>query len=316
MREYNEREQVNMRSGQRVGVLLVAISGLASGAISYEFGGEQWGPAVKRIEAAAALPDPEARLRMLRETIESGLTSQEPGVGREVSKFLEEKQRWIDLRPFVSILDSYSAWLADEGEFFRASRQDRVEVCRRAIVEGKITLRRGRPIPRGVAMGIAAEEGLEELKPLIEEYYDQLPPVIRTYSPREELLESMELRAGASDLEGAIERACERLAAMSDAELKQKMDTDVHLQQIADTLAQEACAVDPIGLRSSPGCAVLKGVVDRQEHLFQMEVEKGTVKPKWVVGNRAGREADWLTRLDDRVPWSPPTPACTGTPPR
>ena len=292
-----------MRSGQRVGVLLVAISGLASGAISYEFGGEQWGPAVKRIEAAAALPDPEARLRMLRETIESGLTSQEPGVGEVLSSSRKSSAglTYARLSAFWSLTDRPCAWLADEGEFFRASRQDRVEVCRRAIVEGKITLRRGRPIPRGVAMGIAAEEGLEELKPLIEEYYDQLPPVIRTYNPREELLESMELRAGASDLEDAIERACARLAAMSDAELKQKMDTDVHLQQIADTLAQEACAVDPIGLRSSPGCAVLKGVVDRQEHLFQMEVEKGTVKPKWVVGNRAGREADWLTRLGDRT---------------
>ena len=298
-----------MKSGQRVGVLLVAISGFASGAGSYEVVGEQWGPAVKRIEAAAALSDREARLRMLQETIESGLFSPDRNANWEVLRFLETKQRWIDLRPFVAILERYmgptgrndGAWVADEVEFFRASRQDRIEVCRRAIVEGQITLPRGWQIPRNVAMGFAADEGLEELKPLIVEYYDRLAPDYKHHSPLEELLESIELRAGASDREDAIERACARLAAMSDTELKQKMEADVHLQHVADTLAQDACAVDPIMSRRSPGCAVLKGVVNRQEHLFQMEVEKGTVKPKWVVGNRAGREADWLTRLGDRT---------------
>ena len=242
---------------------------------------------------------------MLRETIESGLFSPDRNANWEVFGFLEEKQRWIDLRPFVATLERYigptgrndGAWLADEVEFFRASRQDRIEVCRRAIVEGATTLRRGDTILRNVAMSIAADEGLEELTPLIEEYYDQLPPVVKTRNPRAKLLESMELRAGASDREDAIERACGRLAAMSDSQFKQKMDADVQLQNVVLELVQEACKVDPFVPHQNPGCALLTEIMRRQQIEAQKQRENSTAQSTSAAGSGPKDGADWLFRL-------------------
>ncbi len=233
------------------------------------------------IEKAAMLSDPSERLEALRSAIRKGLLESEPGAAHGVFVYLSWNKRWLDLRPFEDIIMEYSridplhrgAGLLDEGELPRTSRDERLRVYSTAIVEGRATLRHGDVLVRQTAMGFAAFDGLEELKPLIEAHYMDEPEEVRQRLPLAELLIRLELGAGAVDREEAGRLASERLAAMKDGEFRDRMNTDEAFRKVVDRVASYVCAIDPFARRRNPGCASVKEIVRRQVQLEEQALQ-------------------------------------------
>jgi len=144
------------------------------------------------------------------------------------------------------------------------SRDERLRIYSAAIVEGRTTLQHGWPLLRQTAIGAAAIDGLAELKPLIEAHYPEESAEVRSAFPLPELLVRLELGAGASDREDANRLASERLAAMKDADFRDRMNTDAAFQKVVGDIATYVCAVDTFAPRRNPGCASIKDIVKRQ----------------------------------------------------
>jgi len=244
-------------------------------------GGVLWGPPLQAIRDAASLGDPVVRETALREAIRKGLLESEPGVAHQVFSYLSRSDRWLDLRPFEDIIMEYSridplhrgAGLLDEAELPRLPRDERLPVYSTAIIEGRATLRRGDILVRQTAMGLAACDGLEELKPLIEAHYMDEPEEVRQRLPLAELLIRLELGAGAVDREDAGRLASERLAAMKDQEFRDRMNTDEAFRKVVDQVASYVCAIDAFAPRRNPGCASVKDIVTRQMGLEEMSLK-------------------------------------------
>jgi hypothetical protein len=237
-------------------------------------------PAERAVRDAASLRDPAEREAALREAIRKGLLESEPKVANEVLGYLGDQMRWLDLRPFEDLLTEYgridplhyrATWLLDQAELFRTPRDERLRIYSAAIVEGRTTLKHGRPLPRQSAMLLASDDGLIELKPLIETYYPEEPADVRSGLPLPELLTRLDLGAGASDREDANRLASERVAAMKDTEFRDRMNTDEAFRKVVDQIATYVCAIDGFAPRRNPGCTSIKDVVKRQ-----LQLEKTT----------------------------------------
>ncbi len=144
--------------------------------------------------------------------------------------YLENNRRWIDLRPFASIVIQFSKigqngasglWMLDDLELMRAPRSRCEDVYRMAIMDGGITLPHGRPLPRRAAIRGACYEEMDSLAPLIREY-------VKAEYPEEgaKLLTALELGAGAEDREDAIRLSARHLPEMDAAAVYDKMTAD------------------------------------------------------------------------------------------
>jgi len=164
--------------------------------------------------------------------------------------------RWLDLRPFEDIITEFGrsnnptsrnvGWFLDSVELGRMSRDERLRIYSAAIVEGRTTLQHGWPLLRQTAIGAAAIDGLAELKPLIEAHYPEESAEVRSAFPLPELLVRLELGAGASDREDANRLASERLAAMKDADFRDRMNTDAAFQKVVGDIAPTCAQSIPL----------------------------------------------------------------------
>ncbi len=243
--------------------------------------GVEWSPQLQAIQDAGSLADADLRQAALKAALRKGLLESEPEAADLVFDYLTQNKRWLDLQPFEDIIMEYSkidhlhrgGRLLDFAELLRAPKAERVRVYSAAIVEGSTTLERGDRIIRQVAMGLAADDGLDELKPLIEVYYPEESPDARRQNPLPELLIRLELGAGAVDREDAGRLASERLAAMKDGEFRDRMNTDEAFRKVVDQVASYVCAVDPFARRRNPGCASVKEIVRRQVQLEEQALQ-------------------------------------------
>lgn len=249
--------------------------------------------ATEAIEKAAMVTDAAERLEALRSALRKGLLDSEPSVADGVFRYLSYNIRWLDLGPFEDIVTEYgrldplhyrATWLLDQAELLRTPKEGRLRIYSAAIVEGTTTLRHGRPLPRQSAMLLAADDGLAELKPLVERYYPDEPAEVRQTMPLPELLTRLELGAGAADREDANRLASERLAAMKDLEFRDRMDTDAAFRKVVEEISSYVCIPDPYLVRRNPGCASIKGVVKRQT-----ELEAKAAQLKSLGGSAATR---------------------------
>jgi hypothetical protein len=265
-------------------------------------------PATEAISGAARIADPEERLRTMRSAIREGLFAPNPLVRDGVFRYLSENTRWIDLRPYVDLLEEFGRvdhWanrgpsLADDVELFRAPRDERVRVYRTAILEGTAKLRRGTPLPRQVAIDLACFEGMAELKGEIETYYSETPTEYRQTTPRVVLMLRLELGAGAVDREEAARLACEHLAAMSDSDFREQMETNAAFSRVVQDVASYACAVDIIVPRRNPGCSAIKDVVARQRRLENAPAKPIQERDDTALSANPTRPAEcWLSQLN------------------
>ena len=260
-------------------------------------------PEQEAIDNAARLPDPVARESALREAIRKGLLETRPEVATEVLGYLGEHSRWLDVRPFEDIITEYGrsnnptsrnvGWFLDSVELGRMSRDERLRIYSAAIVEGRTTLQHGWPLLRQTAIGAAAIDGLAELKPLIEAHYPEESAEVRSAFPLPELLVRLELGAGASDREDANRLASERLAAMKDADFRDRMNTDAAFQKVVGDIATYVCAVDTFAPRRNPGCASIKDIVKRQEQLDK--------KVRQASGTATTTSISTMQRYEERI---------------
>ncbi len=260
-------------------------------------------PGKQAIDDAATLSDPIARESALREAIRKGLLESKANVANEVLGYLGMNSRWLDLRPFEDIITEFGrsnnptsrnvGWFLDSVELGRMSRDERLRIYSAAIVEGRTTLQHGWPLLRQTAIGAAAIDGLAELKPLIEAHYPEESAEVRSAFPLPELLVRLELGAGASDREDANRLASERLAAMKDADFRDRMNTDAAFQKVVGDIATYVCAVDTFAPRRNPGCASIKDIVKRQEQLDK--------KVRQASGTATTTSISTMQRYEERI---------------
>jgi hypothetical protein len=142
-------------------------------------------------------------------------------------------------------------------------------------------------------MLLAGDDGLAELKPLIEAHYPEETAQVRHELPLPELLTRLELGAGATDREDAARLASERLAAMKDDEFRERMDTDAAFRKVVEDISSYVCVPDPYLVRRNPGCASIKAIVKRQ-----LELE---AKAKQVTSLGAGESTRPPQSLAERL---------------
>ena len=263
-------------------------------------------PEQQAVQDAASIKDPDERERSLERAISAGLLAPDHKTRYQVLVYLENNRRWIDLRPFASIVIQFSKidqngvsglWMLDDLELMRAPRSRREDVYRMAIVDGGITLPHGRPLPRKVAIRGACYEGMDSLAPLIREY-------VKAEYPEEgaKLLTALELGAGAEDREDAIRLSARHLREMDAAAVYDKMAADGDFRSVVTRVTEEGCASNPFLGGKNPGCADMKVVVG---HLSAHETE---VKRKALAAagpaarvSSSAFQKSWLDRLNDAV---------------
>jgi hypothetical protein len=272
-------------------------------------------PAQQAVHDAASIQEPKEREEALRRSISEGLLSHDYATRDQVFAYLSNNSRWIDLRPYGEILLELSRvddlhrgrWLLDDAELSRSRREERLAIYQEAIRRGEISLRNGSPLDRFGAIEAVALEGLTELRPLLDLHYRELPKELQARTPYDELVESMELRAGAADREDAVKLAAHRVSVMRDEEVKARMDREAGFQTAVLQLADEACVADPFSGQRNAGCADLRGVVRRQLAFAHETVSTEAESPSTRSASSApaAREG-WLARLRARVPEAVP----------
>lgn len=275
-------------------------------------GGVLWGPEFQAIQDAARIADPGAREAALRQTIRKGLLEVPPEVANLVLGYLGDHSRWLDLRPFEDLITEYgrsnNPTSRDVGSFLdsielpRMSRDERLRLYTLAIVDGSTTLRHGWTLVRQSAVLLASDDGVEELKPLIEAHYADLSPREQRNVPLPEILIRLDLGAGAADREGANRLASARLAAMKDADFRNRMNTDEAFRTVVDGISTYVCGVDPYRLRRNPGCASIKDIVKRQLRLEKTTEEAARATAATPVSSMQRYEEhrdSWLGRMEE-----------------
>jgi hypothetical protein len=226
--------------------------------------------------------------------------------------YLGDHSRWLDVRPFEDLITEYGrsnnptsrnvGWFLDSIELARMSRDERLRLYTMAIVDGSTTLRHGWTLLRQSAMLLASDDGLAELKPLIEAHYGELSPGEQRNVPLPEVLIRFDLGAGAADREEANRLASERLTAMRDADFRDRMDTDEAFRTVVDGIGTYVCGGDPYRMRRNPGCASIKDIVKRQLRLEKVTEEAAramAITPASSMQRYEEHRDSWLGRLQE-----------------
>jgi hypothetical protein len=267
------------------------------------------GPLARPVCDAAKLKDPVEREKTLRVALQERLLSTDNITRDQVFKYLSENSRWLDLRPYGELLEEFAKldsrprglWLLDEAELAHRARDERIEVFRRAITEGRITLAHGRPITREVAMSFAALTGLTELQGLVEDHKNEVDDVWKRSLKFESFPALFELTAGAADREDAVRRGAMKLASMGDDDFAIRMESDPGFRSAVLQVATDACAPNPLAEQRSPSCLEFREVSKRQVTL-QKRRQAALPSKSQEAAREATRVAPtWLDSLRSRV---------------
>jgi hypothetical protein len=259
-------------------------------------------PAQQAVHDAASIKDPGERERALEKAIAAGLSPPDPDASYQVYVYLADNARWIDLRPFASLLIQFGRThllghralrTLDEAELMRAPRHQREDACRMAIMDGKTLLPHGASLIRKVAILFACDDGLDSLAPLIRDY-------LMTEYPQEhaKLLAALELGAGAEDREDAIRLSAQRLRGMDAAALYERMDADADFRSVVTRVTEDGCASNPFLGGVNRGCADMKIVVGRlSAHEAELKKKTPAVGPLDAKVASFPPKETWLGRL-------------------
>ena len=287
---------------------LAALSGLLSARILQgDIGGvPHMTPEQQAIHDAASIKDPGERERALEKAISAGLLAPEHLTRYQVLQYLEDNRRWIDLRSFASTLIQFSKidqnggaglWILDDAELMRATRYQRENFYRRAIMDGEIILPHGRRLTRKGAMLLACDDGFDSLAPLIREY-----ATVEYPDEHVELLTTLELGAGAEDREDAIRLSAKRLQEMETAVLYKRLGSDDSFRKVVTRVAVDGCTSNPFLGGKNPGCADMRAAVSRlAAHEAELKTRAPAVTSPEARDPDAGFKKTWLDQLKGAV---------------
>jgi hypothetical protein len=175
-----------------------------------------------------------------------------------------------------------------------ASREERATIYATAISQGKVRVPGGDFLDRTNALGMAALDGIEELAPSLETYSGEL----NRARPSEEayadiLLSAIRLRAGAVNRADALNRHANRISALSDKELRRRMEDDPGFRGATLALARAACSQE-----ITEPCRKLAELALRQEQWnMSGDREASEIRSLETGASDRDRRPSWLTRL-------------------
>jgi hypothetical protein len=180
--------------------------------------------------------------------------------------------------------------------FERWPREEREKAYWEAVKNGKVVVEEYYEIPRPLALGFAAMEGMEQFKPVIESHRAEINLLFKHPGPPETdlILWELELRAGAPSREAAVGIAVGRLAAYEDSQLASLMDEDAAFRQVVADTVDAAC-----GEETAAACVESGRIAVRQEALRRERLRaRGKEPPPCYPGSG---ECDWVDRLLDQT---------------
>lgn len=295
-----------------VGALFLAIALESTHSAGSSIGGvPSLTPAQRAVRDAALIPDARQREEALRHAIREGLFADDQEVRTQVFSYLSQNIRWLDLRPYADVIEHFARedslhrglWLLDDDDLARAPRSERLVVYQAAIENGVTRLARGRPLTRESAMAFAASEGMTEIEPLVARFSVMVDERWKKSFGFASFPALFALGTGAANREDALRVASQRLAAMTDGEVKAKMDDDPGFRDAVLQVARDVCIADPFSGRRNPGCADMKLVTGRQVALGR-ETRRPEMATPGAGSPLAGEERGerWLERLRQHVP--------------
>lgn len=254
---------------------------------------------VEAICTAATISDSHDRESALRQAIQNTLLGTDVEIRQEAFEYLAANLIWLDLRPYEDLLARFSELsarpefglrLIDETEFKYADRDEKVAIYRSALLNGKVSVGRVLVITRQIALATVSTNGLDELEPLVKEHLDEAYA-----SDRDQLIPSLELRAGGSDWLDAAHKGADRLATKPDDELRSRMAHDDGFQTAVNRIADDACMVDPFTKSQDSACGVIRDIYMRQLRLEQSQESRAqnAADPFSAFSPKAG----WLIAL-------------------
>jgi hypothetical protein len=255
---------------------------------------------------AALMKDPLAREEALRSAIQEGLLSNDPERREQVFMYLAGNSRWIDLRPYAEIIETFSEkdalhrglWLLDDNELAHSTRDERLAAYRKAMQNGVARLARGRPLTRESAIAFAAAEGMVELEPLATQSSPMVEERWKKSFEFEAFPTLFQLGEGAKGVDDAGRVAAGRLRAMDDDEFSSRMEGDKGFRAAVFQVTRNVCARNPLSGVRNPGCADVRSVVRRQA------ARKEKARRAALESDQSGKavitietDEDWLSRL-------------------
>ncbi len=252
------------------------------------------GPSISAVCAAADIQDPVARTAELTVALSETLESRDPSVREAAYLYLCALTPAFDPRPLQRSLERFDTLdegdrgidLVEVAELRYASRETRLETYRRAIAHGSILIGRVHVLPNTVAIELAADEGLNELRDSVKDAYPHLTPgeqaLVGTLNF---VLIKMDLRAGGIERGDAIDRGAERLAAMPEEEFADHLDKSPDWRRAVGDLALDACED-----RGSRGCANVRTAYTRFQTRF---ADASSVQQKrWMADHPGERPTE------------------------
>lgn len=196
---------------------------------------------------------------------------------------------FIELNPANSLsygVRSTRAWR----HFDNAPMEQKAVLYRRAVSNEKAVIEGVVEMPRQAALGLAALDGLEEFRPFIEQYREEIDRAYPAdpYRRSEKLLWILKLRAGARDRADAVRLHAARLVEMEDERLARLMDGDPAFREATMNVLQSACEK-----RLAEPCLDMGRVALRQSKLREQQVKAGPRKQVAIPENGS----DWLEGL-------------------
>ncbi len=290
------------RSRAVLGALLLAAR-LESSGTTMIFEEPPCGDKTESLCRALRNPDPAFRIAETRAVLAEALKSEDPAVLPAVSRAMGKLKYRIDLRPYADLLGtgcgkdaSRCLWQPQDADLAllnHGSRAERLDVLERVIRDGSSRLEGGTTVRRPWALKMAAEQGLEELRPLAEEYLATLTEQRTRKLGLTNALALFELCAGSASLEDAPRWAARRIRAFPDDEFATRMTSDEGFRSAVLESARNVCQVDPLREGIAPECASVVAVADRSR---EAPLATGAVShgdPCWGRNGDDWRETLW-----------------------
>lgn len=239
--------------------------------------------------------------REFASAIDSGLTSTDREEQELTFRFLGNRFHSIDPRAYRSAIlrfDELNDWhdgelLLEQADLYYSGRSVRVGVYRTAIAQGSVKAGRLLVIDRGLAIRLAAHEGLDELRPDVRANFADLSPSDSAMMPLDDVMASMDLRGGAGEDRDLARHAARRLADLPETELAQNLVKSEGWRRVVFLTARECCEET-----KAEQCQRVRAVVLRQlEIARRASAEQQELTRRGLSQPTSDSKRDWMQQL-------------------
>lgn len=254
----------------------------------------------EKVCQALRIPDPARRTSEARAALVEMLKSDDAGVASAIGAMVERLRNRVDLRPYADLFmascersKARCFWSRPDEDWalvWAGSRSERLDVFERAIRSGSARLAQDTIVQRKWAVRWAAEQGLEELRPLADEYLATLTEARIKKLELTNVSAMFELCAGAGGYFDAARLAARRSAALPDQEFETRMTEEEGFRGAVLAIGRRICETDPLMDDVAPECSLVAAVADRHR-----KVPAGP--PVFDDSCWGGKAADWRATL-------------------